>query len=95
MDFDIVEHESGGILKVSFKISDPEYQVMGHVRLLPSDSETVVEKMTNLLGLNDQQTFGTILSHNSEVAFSRGQNLIETQEQFTENINSSFANQLR
>jgi hypothetical protein len=56
MDFDLVEHRSGGILKLSLETPEPEYEFMGHIRLLPRNSEAMVDRAMELLGINDQQS---------------------------------------
>jgi flavodoxin len=79
MDFDLGDHRSGGILKLSLEIPEPEYEVMGHIRLLPRNSEAMVDRVMELLGINDHQVIGTVSQQNFENPFSPGQMLTETQ----------------
>lgn len=79
MDFDLVDHRSGGILKLSLGIPEPRYEVMGHIRLLPRNSEAMVDRAMELLGINGHQVIGTVSQQNSENPFSPGQMLNETQ----------------
>ncbi|TVY82958.1 Inducible nitric oxide synthase [Lachnellula suecica] len=53
MGFDPRKHKPQGMLKVSLEIPEPEYQDMGHVRLLPRNSPGKVKRVLKLLGIPD------------------------------------------
>ncbi|CZR65032.1 uncharacterized protein PAC_14932 [Phialocephala subalpina] len=51
--FHPAEHIVGGIVKLSIEIAKPEYQDMGHIRLLPGKPPPIVEKVIDLLEVHD------------------------------------------
>jgi len=60
MCFDAGEHKHGEILKVTLEIPESEYQDMGHIRLLPQNSQYNVEKVMRLLGIRDKEATITL-----------------------------------
>jgi sulfite reductase alpha subunit-like flavoprotein len=58
--FDHCHHQPGKISKMSLKILELEYEPMGHIRILPRNSEDAVRRVIALLDANDSQTISTI-----------------------------------
>jgi nitric oxide synthase oxygenase domain/subunit/sulfite reductase alpha subunit-like flavoprotein len=58
--FDPLSHQAGRILKLSLEILESWYEPMGHIRLLPQNSEAAVQKAIEMLGINEDQTIGTV-----------------------------------
>jgi sulfite reductase alpha subunit-like flavoprotein len=57
--FDHCHHQPGKISKMSLKIPELEYEPMGHIRILPRNSEDAVRRVIALLDANDSQTIST------------------------------------
>lgn len=62
--FDPRHHQTDKILKMSLKIPDLEYEPMGHIRILPRNSEEAVRRVMALLDANDRKTIHTISAKN-------------------------------
>jgi sulfite reductase alpha subunit-like flavoprotein len=58
--FDHRHHKPGKISKMSLKIPELEYEPMGHIRILPRNSEEAVRRVMALLDANDSQSISTI-----------------------------------
>lgn len=52
--FEQSKHKLGGMLKVSLEIPEPEFQDMGHIRLLPRNCPKMANKVMSLLGVEDE-----------------------------------------
>jgi sulfite reductase alpha subunit-like flavoprotein len=64
MRFDPFIHRPGEILKLSLEIPESDYEPMGHIRLLPRNSEVAAQRVMTLLEINDNQTIGTAAKEN-------------------------------
>ena len=62
--FDPGHHQPGKISKMSLKIPELEYEPMGHIRILPRNSEEAVRRVMALLDAKDCQTINTISAKN-------------------------------
>lgn len=58
--FDPLDHQPDEILKLSLEIPEVEYETMGHIRLLPRNSEAAVERAMYLLKISNHETIGTV-----------------------------------
>jgi hypothetical protein len=55
MSFDEKDHQAGRIMLLRLELSEPEFEDMGHILLLPRNSIEVVERVLQLLGVNDRR----------------------------------------
>jgi len=66
MFFDDEKHQPGVLLRVSLEIPEPEFQDMGHIRLLPRNSPSLVKEAMELLKVKDQTAFVNLMDPDGE-----------------------------
>jgi sulfite reductase alpha subunit-like flavoprotein len=90
--FNPAKHEVGRMLELSLEIPDPAYEDMGHIRVLPRNSQEVVSRLMELLGVVDTATTLTLSPSHGEPQIQSIIKIADFLRDFVDILRTIFAN---